>query len=106
MPAWAHRWLVALLGPATGAATPGEMQRKAAERVERALDRLGALDALEVRVDRVGVASQAHARRRAAMRAYALDFGEDEGCTQSPACSTISTTSAALISARVTPVWR
>jgi RecB family exonuclease len=45
--AWAHRWLLRLLGPATRRERWPEAERKAAERVEQAIDRLGALDAVE-----------------------------------------------------------
>ena len=45
--AWAHRWLVDLLGPAARRDGWPEAERKAAERVEVALDRLAALDAVE-----------------------------------------------------------
>jgi RecB family exonuclease len=45
--AWAQRWLVSLLGPASRRDRWPEAERKAAERVELALDRLGALDAVE-----------------------------------------------------------
>ena len=48
---WAHAWLVGLLGPAVHRGTWPEVEQKAAERVERALDRLGALDAVEGPVD-------------------------------------------------------
>lgn len=49
--AWAHRWLVDLLGAAARRDGWPDAERKAAERVEVALDRLGALDAVEGRVD-------------------------------------------------------
>ena len=45
--AWAQRWLAALLGPTTGRSPWPEVERKAADQVDRALDRLGALDAVE-----------------------------------------------------------
>lgn len=48
---WAHGWLSRLLGPASRRATWPEAERKAAERVERSLDRLGALDEVEGPID-------------------------------------------------------
>ncbi|MFZ6005434.1 MAG: PD-(D/E)XK nuclease family protein [Actinomycetota bacterium] len=45
--AWAQRWLARLLGGAARRDGWPEAERKAAERVEVALDRLGALDAVE-----------------------------------------------------------
>ena len=45
--AWALRWLKDLLGSASGREAWPESERKAAERVEVALERLGALDAVE-----------------------------------------------------------
>jgi ATP-dependent helicase/nuclease subunit B len=45
--AWAQRCLVALLGPAARRDAWPEAERKAAERVERAIDRLAALDDVE-----------------------------------------------------------
>ncbi len=45
--AWAQRWLKDLLGGSTRRDAWPEAERKAAERVEVALDRLGALDAVE-----------------------------------------------------------
>jgi hypothetical protein len=45
--AWAQRWLVDLLGTAARRDRWPDAERKAAERVEVALDRLGALDAVE-----------------------------------------------------------
>src|SRR5690606_4867808 len=45
--AWARRWLVELLGAAPRRAGWPDAERKAAERVEEAIDRLGALDAVE-----------------------------------------------------------
>lgn len=45
--AWAQRWLVQLLGAAARRDGWPEAERKAAERVEVAIDRLGALDAVE-----------------------------------------------------------
>jgi ATP-dependent helicase/nuclease subunit B len=44
---WALRWLTRLLGPATRRTGWDEVERKAAERVERSLDRLAALDGVE-----------------------------------------------------------
>jgi ATP-dependent helicase/nuclease subunit B len=45
--AWAQRWLTDLLGPAARRTSWPDAERKAAERVELALDRLAALDAIE-----------------------------------------------------------
>lgn len=45
--AWAERWLLELLGPATRRTGWPEAERKAAERVELALHRLAALDDVE-----------------------------------------------------------
>ncbi len=44
---WAQRWLTRLLGPAARRTSWDEVEAKAAERVERSLDRLGALDGVE-----------------------------------------------------------
>ncbi|MGK2949608.1 MAG: PD-(D/E)XK nuclease family protein [Acidimicrobiales bacterium] len=49
--AWAHGWLTQLLGEAARRATWPDAERKAADRVELALDRLGALDAVEAPVE-------------------------------------------------------
>ena len=48
---WAHGWLEALLGGSDRRASWPAVERKAAERVELALDRLAALDAVEDDVD-------------------------------------------------------
>ena len=44
---WAQRWLVRLLGPASRRTGWHPAEQKAADRVERSLDRLGALDGIE-----------------------------------------------------------
>lgn len=45
--AWAHGWVTRLLGTASRRGAWPDAERKAAERVELSLDRLGALDAVE-----------------------------------------------------------